>query len=360
MKIGLVTIVSPGTNYGNALQNYAAEQVLQRLGAEVCTLRVQWNPSLSGLYCKRAINRLTGCKLSPKQAQWRQTCRFLWFRKKHLHLRDDLLRGKNPAAEFDFFAVGSDQVWNPLWWDTPGKRNHFLLQFAPPEKRICMAPSFGIEELPETWKPVFARELRQFEFLSCRERSGVPILRELTGREAEVVLDPTLMLDAAEWRTLARPVRVPTGQRYLLTCFLGDVSPERRNGIQRLANERHLTVLELQNEAFPALYPSGPQEFLYLIDHAALVCTDSFHAAAFSILFQRPLWVMRREQRDMPEMFSRITSLLTLLHLDGCAVEMAPDGLFLAGNYPEAHTVLNAEREKSMDFLRKSLHLTQP
>ncbi|MFR2767096.1 MAG: polysaccharide pyruvyl transferase family protein [Thomasclavelia sp.] len=62
-------------------------------------------------------------------------------------------------------------------------------------------------------------------------------------------------------------------------------------------------------------YTSGPSEFLYLIHHAKLVCTDSFHACVFSILFDTQFYVFEREN-EIISMNSRIDTLLRKFDLE--------------------------------------------
>ena len=43
-------------------------------------------------------------------------------------------------------------------------------------------------------------------------------------------------------------------------------------------------------------YATSPQEFLYLINHADLVCTDSFHGAVFSIIMNTNFITFSRKE----------------------------------------------------------------
>ena len=121
--------------------------------------------------------------------------------------------------EKDFFVVGSDQVWNPEWYeDCKIKKEMYLLTFADDSKKICFSPSFSVEKLPSKWEEWFRVNLNKFPRLSVREDTGAKIIENLTGRKAEVLIDPTLMLSKEEWKKLSADNKI-TEKDYILTYF---------------------------------------------------------------------------------------------------------------------------------------------
>ena len=141
--------------------------------------------------------------------------------------------------------------------------------------------------------------------------------------------------------------------KYLLQFFLGDATAEYRTEIKRIAYERGLQILNINDKTDPKHYAIGPDEFIWLVHHADTVCTDSFHASVFSITFERNLRVFHREQRGFKDMFGRLHDLLEPLGLinlvygegDGLSTSLSED----------AKACLTNEREVSLNYLRKSL-----
>lgn len=359
MKIGLVTICDPVPNFGNKLQNYAGVTVLKSLGAEVHTLVPQPQRDISGLYLRRTVNRLAFCKLSNRQKEWIRYCRFYEFDKKYLNFSTELLEGQNPQENYDYFVVGSDQVWNPIWY-TELKKEAFLLTFAKPEQKVCLSPSFGSSALQEGWKEHFAKWLPTFPRISVREEAGAQIVKELTGQTAQVLIDPTLMLTVSQWRSIQhRSNARKKGRPYLLKYFIGGQTDAARQEIQSIAREHNLEICELLCEDQPKPYETGPREFLDLLDHADLICTDSFHGIVFSLLFDKPFVVYDRDGNG-GGMESRIITLLSTFQLQDRMPGCVPKEKLFEHSYEKAYEILKDKRREAWQFLKQSLHLEEP
>jgi hypothetical protein len=253
--------------------------------------------------------------------------------------------------KYDKFIVGSDQVWNPRF----NRLNEFdLAMFAEEEKRISFSASFGISELPEQYKEVSTQEFKKFKHLSVRENAGKDIIEELTGRtDVEVLVDPTMLLTAEEWSKLAkRPKQLKT-DKYILNYFLGELSEQRKNEIERIAKENDCEIINIldKNSIF---YETGPSEFLYLEQNAFLICTDSFHSSVFSILFNRPFIVFNREDINK-SMNSRIDTLINTFKLTNRNYEGKITSDNLNHDYSEAFKILDIKRIEAKEYLRNAL-----
>lgn len=175
--------------------------------------------------------------------------------------------------QYDAFICGSDQVWNPIYQDVSKIR---FLTFAKPNKRIALAPSFGVAEIPESRKKIYTEWLQGIDFLSVREESGAKIIKELVGRKVPVLIDPTLMLKVEEWDQIAnKPVGFDK-KLYLLTYFLGNKTKTYEKEIKKLAYEKNLQIVDLSEISKFEYYTYGPAEFLWLVKNAEYICTDSF------------------------------------------------------------------------------------
>ena len=89
---------------------------------------------------------------------------------------------ENLGLDYDYFCIGSDQVWNPEWYDDL-KKEIYLLTFSRPEQKVCMAPSFGVEHLVAEWQEWFGKQLKSFPYLAVREKSGAKIIEDSLERK---------------------------------------------------------------------------------------------------------------------------------------------------------------------------------
>lgn len=259
--------------------------------------------------------------------------------------------------QYDYCVVGSDQVWNPHF----GNYHQFFLGFAPEKKRLSYAASISTMDIPAEEHDFFVQGLKGMKALSVREQAGADLIEQLTGRKAEVHLDPTLLLTADEWRSVSRKPTWYHGGEYLLTYFLG----RRPAQIDAIAEELGLTVVNLLDEAVYEHYVTGVDEFLWAIDHASLVYTDSFHGSVFSILFQTPFVVCDRYgtgKGDVSEkMGSRLDTLLGYFGFENRRTNQFKDYRIENPLQPPAwercEPVLAKERSRSAGYLRRVLGL---
>ncbi len=353
MRIGISTIFD-NENHGNRLQNYALQAILEHYTSNVITLKnkPRFSSGISNLLRGVAlsetvwINRLVGKK--------RKVC-FLQFNNRCVHItpkcywmndRNIRLRKKDVC---DLYCTGSDQVWNP---GSGRGRGFDYLSYAEYEQTFSYAASFGVEEIPEKHRDAVRKGLNHIKFISVREDAGKRIVEELTGRtDAQVLVDPTMLLTTEEWDEVARKPKGNVPEKYVLTYFLGAVSEERRAAIVRKAREMGCQLIELMDKNGP-FYAIGPDHFVYLIKHAALVCTDSFHGSVFSFLYQRPLAIFDRKG-SADNMSSRLETLCSKFGLEHCMArgDEMPE-LPMTPDYSEGFAVLDAERKRSKDYLK--------
>lgn len=169
------------------------------------------------------------------------------------------------------------------------------------------------------------------------------------------------MLDKEEWKIIEKKPssRVDLKAPYILTYFLGDIPTQAEQDIERICEEKKLKVHHLMNYDDPAVYTSGPSEFIYLIDHASLILTDSFHACVFSFLFKKPFMAYARDKVD-GNMLSRLETLFSKFDLGRKFVKEGKphnmDEIFEC-DYSEGYSRLSLEREKVKKYLRQSLKL---
>lgn len=372
-KVGIVTL-NGYVNYGNRLQNYALQEIIKTFDFNVETIWVEIkrnNPkdipvstkvknilSSTPLENFRRIQSKVAEKLYKNELDKKRKDIFRDFSKQYIAETAYKLNEKNVPVnlndEFDFFVVGSDQVWNPIFRkDNP----LYFLQFAPKSKRIAYAPSFGINFIPDEYRDKYAKWLSEMGELSAREEAGAKIIRELTERDAPVHVDPTLLLTKKEWLDIAKKPSAYPNDKYLLTYFLGDIDKEKKKIIKEISERNNLKVVNLAQAKERDSYLSGPSEFIYFINNAELFITDSFHGGVFSILLETPFIITNRNSR-YPSMGSRIETLLSMFNFEDRyinSINISNDDEIFNVDYSHVPEVLEIEREKSKNYLSQAL-----
>lgn len=350
-KIGIVTLFG-NVNFGNKLQNFAVQELLTERGWSAETIvckKKSWNTVKK--YIKRRI----------KYREYRREVVLAAFSKKHLTTktvwRKNGVLNREDAKQYEYLAVGSDQVWNP--GIRTRERDTFLLRFAKRNQRICISPSIGMSEMPDKYRREFAVGLQGFPYLSCRERDGTNIIETITGCKCEHLLDPTLVIPAKTWRRLEEPVDLK-GKHYIMLFFLGAV-PDAAKALANRMKEKTGAEIIVPSEITDSYYAISPFQFVYLIDHADCVLTDSFHATAFSINLNTRFYVYDRVAKSAKDaqaekMNSRILSLTQSAGLYAC---YASDANFHESEnctFEVANRYLENERVKFHQYLDRCLN----
>ena len=263
------------------------------------------------------------------------------------------------SDEYEKFICGSDQVWcsTTLYVDPL-----MYLRFAPKDKRIAYAPSIGRDFIPSYNRRKMKKYISQIPHLSVRETEGQRLIKELTGLEASVVLDPTLLFEKSDWDKQKIPYSAKEG--YLLAYFLDAPSKETQKELFDFAKEKGLKIVALCN-ALPyceelganVYYPDcGPGEFIGFIESASLVATDSYHGMLFSIIYKKQFFSIERAYRQYDQS-SRQKTVLGLLNIEnrylnqGAEIPTESEEI----DYGKIESILNNERQKSIEFLKKSI-----
>lgn len=368
MRFAIITIIDM-TNYGNRLQNIALHNILSAYG-ETETLAI----SLEGRGCyfykkiKNIIEMRYGYMLSSKGVKRvNNTIRqrqknFLKFEKlgKIRFVRTESVeKMKDIFDEYDFCFVGSDQVWNPYFWnyENPEKLfSQFFLKGINSSKRIAVAASFGIEEIPKEWCYQFARELENFDSISVREVSGRKIVNDLIKRNASILVDPTLAVNNEIWeKALQMSALKIQPKEYILKYFLGQENAEYKKVIGKIAKENQLSIRALNDESDSEYYTAGPCEFLQCLKNAKLICTDSFHAVVFSIIFNKPFIVFPRNSKGV-DMGDRITTLLSTFNLENRSYNNIKYSDIFYCDFTKSNEIVSYKRKEFIDFIEKAIH----
>lgn len=293
MRVGILTFQF-AINYGAMLQAYALKKYLSQPGinAELVPyypekFRIQYStsPIESGLTIKKRIKNLYLYPYRAKQIQ-----KFLSFKDQYLY-GDNVNESPNfpsLARNYDCLLFGSDQIWNTeISFNDPA---YFGAGTSGP--KIAYAASFGTSSLNDSQLQFVKKYLPDFSSVSVREPASKLLLHE-NGIESEVVCDPVFLLSTQEWREMEESVR-KIHKKYVLLYMLSNddkLLAEAKKYARANACDVYAIhpTLELRQSGVEMLEDVGPKEFLWLIDHAECVATNSFHAVSFSIIFKRHL-----------------------------------------------------------------------
>lgn len=359
-KVVIVTWIGV-YNYGTALQSFALQYAISRLGFDVCIMDKIQNLSLVDKLKKRVRRLLSPTKVNRNSKQYRMN----YFH----HKFQNIVRPQNKQSldklikETDVFVSGSDQIWNVTHRYDP----LMFLEFAKDKKRISYATSIGTDSIPEQYKEKVIAHLKKYSKISVRESSAAAHLKSLTGRDdIETVLDPTFLLEADNWRNFAKhsdlPIALP--QRYILCYFVGN-NDYYRQQVRDIKEKTGIpdVIVVLLKESQPCYVDNAlvvdnanPNDFVYLIDNATMVCTDSFHATALSINLSIPFVdLLRFQENTSGSQNSRIHNLLAHYNLTKRLYSDKSDEWQEPTDYKSIQTILEKDREKSIKYLSESL-----
>lgn len=380
-KIGCVIAYKKNhTNYGTSLVGYALIKKLQQLGYEVEIINyvkrlslkekieIGWNQfrvvgmkKITSRFASHPSNSnyIKGINIRTKAVEAYKERKLIPLFHDYVGFEALKEGSKNYAA----VVVGSDQVWLPHGLKT----KFFNLLFVDDSvRKIAYASSFGVSEIPDFQKRATAAYLDRFYRISVREQKGKEIVDSLSKNKAEVVADPTMLLDRNEWAEEVKNSDVDTSAPYIFCYFLGSNQEARKAANElkyrtgyRIIAIRHMDEFVETDEMFgdEAPYNVDPEDFVKYIKDAAYVLTDSFHCSAFSIQFQKKFMTFYRFAVGAKGgRNSRIDSLFSVLGIPRDHIYQGDiSKLNSQIDWKEVDTKLCAFRKESVSYLKNAL-----
>ena len=366
MTFGVVSynIYCNFTNYGSALQSWALTQAIGKLGHHAKLVD----------YCPEILADKD--PLNPFPHMWdqdetsRRNCEltlpairenFYKFDRFYHEKFDKTLR-KYTAANFndimaeeqlDGFVCGSDTIFCIL--EFHGFDDGYFANYDCMKNgySVSYAASFGDAVFDDETFPVLKDRLQNFNALGLRENTLIDYVKENVSVPVKQVLDPTLLMTAADYDRIAEKRLI--AERYIL-LYTRRYDPKMEDYAERLAQETGCKIVEISLRALNAekghimYYQAGVEEFLSLVKYAEAVVTNSFHGLIFGVQFSRPIHIFTREQAD-----KKIGDVLRICGLSDRVA--GADGRLLDNetDYEQVHQRLMIKRQESMAFLKSEL-----
>lgn len=361
MKVGIMTCHDV-FNAGSSLQAYALCRVVAEHGADVEIIDYKpkymyrlidfmavespkWQKTIIHRWVYRL--RLLPYRLSllPKYFRYR------WFNRKYLPLSRNTyhtLEELRKINTYDALICGSDQIWATVK-NRCGEDPAFYLDFCSNAKKVAYAASFGAESISKKGALCLEENLPNFAAISVREKTGLQILKE-HGFCGQHVLDPVFLLEREDWEAhCIAPNKAP--DNYVLVYgYDNNVDLEVLGA--KYASENGLRLVSLKPGSEYAL--GDPENFLWLIKNAKMVITSSFHATAFSTIFETPFTAVQTGNKAL---FERVSNILEQFGLQGriwdgkCDIQKIPPV-----NYKQCRKIMALAREVSLGFLLGALY----
>lgn len=377
MKIGILTLPL-NNNYGGLLQCFALQKVLKSLGHDAWVVQRGYvNRSIIWRifhYVRQTMKVLLGRKfvhlLPSKEIKYirKNTSNFIsnYIEPTTEHIRTNKqLANFHFSNKFDAYVVGSDQVWRPCY--SPCITNYFFDFISPNEKvkRVAYAASFGVDEWEFTEKEtiICGDLLRLFNAVSVRENTAIALCSNNWGREDVIqVLDPTMLLEKEDYIRIVEKENEPKSPGNLF-CYILDESSEKNQVVESIASridavsftqmpKCEITYENLRDRLDDCVYPSVTAWLRAFMD-ADMVVTDSFHGCVFSIIFNKPFWVIGNEGRGL----ARFNSLLSLFELQSRMINSSsmPTDITDPIDWSQVNAIRRKWIETSLNFLKNNL-----
>lgn len=338
MKIGIVTYWWSQDNYGQILQCYALQKFLTKIGHEAFLIKYDFTKDIKkqSLFIKllKAFNIVKLIKYFKEKKHIANVLKeqsyndryFNDFKNKYLFFSDNYtsyndIKTNPPKA--DAYIVGSDQVWN-YWHEQPKKFMNqihvYFLDFGNKNtKRLAYAASWGVTAIPDSFKQIVKPYLAKFDYIGVREKSGIELCTQCGFSNAEWVCDPTLLLTREDYRSLYSQNTVRKQEKkYILLYLLNSTCKVDLQSIYDFAFQRDLNVIYVTGNGViddrPKFFATIP-EWLYLVDNAEYVITNSYHCGVFSTIFNKKFGIIPRTDK-YSGMNSRFESLFEI-----CGIE---------------------------------------
>ena len=362
MRIGILTF-HRAYNYGAVLQCYALQQYLLSQGHDVEVIDYQqpWIDAcftpLSMTILRHNLNHprgmytyITSYPRRKKELEVRKKF-FTAFRNNYLKISNrPFITKEEMPQDYDAYIIGSDQLWGVLCLG--GKFDDVYLGDFPHNsgsKIIGYAISSdikSIEQLAEKGK--LSHALKCFSAVSFREKNISDKVYSITGETNPVTVDPTLLTDAHQWKTMI-------DDRWKKQKYVAIYQVRGMSKYKDILYEKAIKIMALMDDECKIIDLSDMQysvtDFVSIIKYAKFVITTSFHATVFSIIFKTPFYAVKlNDGRD-----NRYVDLCAALGISRQCIETDEKNLTTTVNFSQVDNRLQKISQQSKLYINNNL-----
>lgn len=368
-NIGIITFHA-SYNCGSMLQTYALKTKLEQLGhtCQIINFSNKGQQEIYSVYARnnsiKNIIRNLIIYTCHKRIE-RNYKSYEEFIQRYFSLSTQKIENIEQLSDegFDAIIAGSDQIWNITIADGD---DAYFLPWVKSAKKIAYAPSFGAKSpLVFAKNPnVYKQYISEFNNLSVREKNGQKWIKELTGLDAEIIIDPTLFHDIDIYNII-RDTNLTLPNKYIF-YYSPSYSRDINTLVKKISNKYNLPVIAFNSRNF---YVRGmgfsnfslpqvenPSSYLTLIKNATMVITTSFHGTVFSSLYKKCFWTVKNQGMFGDD--DRVLTLLDTFNLSDRMIEISfnPDFNYLSEkDYIMFDKNLEIERTKATTYIKKAL-----
>lgn len=358
-KVGIITFHN-SYNCGSMLESYAMQKAIEtKIGTKVEIIdyssdaqkelysTFSKNTSIKSII-KNIILLPAAKKINNNNEKYES------FKTKNFTLSKQYSDNKKITKDnYSIIVAGSDQIWNIAIKDSSDR---YFIDWTNKCRKVAYAPSFGSKRIekysnnPNKYKQL----INSFSALSVREKNGKKWIKELTGRNAELLIDPTLLFDAKKYNAIKDDANTPSHKYIFFYC--PSFNTKICETVKEISKKYKLPVICWSTKSYitKAIWRYGfklpkyesPAVYLSLIKNAELIITTSFHGTIFSTIYRKKFFTIKNG-----DMFGDDDRVKTLIEQLGIEQRLIP--IAFNDNYNYLAPVNYEAYEKNLPKLRK-------
>lgn len=284
MRICIVTVYN-SENCGSFLQAYALYRTLKQQENQVCFLfRSPIGTSHDfRLFFTDCLKLLVKRKFDILKNRVKAYCGFT----KAIATFDVIKNKSNEMKLVDTVIIGSDTLWNfgdEYFYNNRKTYSGFDFRDL---YAITYASSVANTEAEILINDkVICDGIRSLKSISARDKYTASIVSQIKGEEPPIVLDPTLLLTADEYRTIEGECDY---DNFLLIYSFREIPKDKIQQIKSTCVKEGIKIIAFGNyrEWVDVNIPPNPFNFLAFFRKAKYVITDTYHGTIFSIIYKK-------------------------------------------------------------------------
>lgn len=346
-RVGICTLHDANPNFGATLQAFSLQEVIKSMGNDVEFLKFK-EPKITKKREKKL--KLKKCysnsKFSPIDTSKIVINSKIQESNRHLNISEEIY---NPEKhQYDSIIIGSDELWN-LRNTSFIHQKEYYGHGLNCDNVFTYAPSANGTN-KKLFDEYFNNEitLENIKNFSARDRGTLGFIKEVAGIDAELVLDPTLLIEDFDKYAVE-----PEDKDYIL-IYDYRVSPDRKQKIQELAKNKNLKIYSIgfYNPWADKNINADIFEFLGYVKKAKYIVTATFHGTIFSIIYKKQFVTTAGDSTKIKDILERLNlserDITNVKHIDHLVDELI--------DYDEVEKLKLENRRKSMEYLKKSLN----